>query len=95
MNRARPFLLCALPAILASCSSLATKPTASLPPRVDCAAFDSPPIATPALPALAEKDPTILWMAILGWESYAEGLIGQRYDTAKCLAVMQKAGVIR
>lgn len=80
---------------LASCASLRKPPAASLPPRIDCAAFEPPSVPAPTLPAEGERDPTILWLAILGWQGYAEGLIGQRADTAACLVVMRRAGVIR
>jgi len=30
-----------------------------------------------------------------GWQTYAEAVLGQRVDTAQCLATLKAAGVIR
>ena len=65
-----------------------------LPPRVDCAANDAPPLAAPELPQMGEGVPS--WqLYAYGWQSYAEGVLMQRVETAKCLSRLREVGIIK
>lgn len=96
VNRA-PLLLMAvlLPLMLASCAQPVKEPPPYVVPKLDCAIFDAPLVSLPALPAPTERDPTVLWTAIYGLQTYAEGVLGQRLDSAACVSVFQRAGVVR
>lgn len=95
MTPARRFLTAALLLTLAACASSPTKPPAYAPPSIDCRAFDPPAKPLPDLPAAGERDPTVLRLNIFAWMAYAHELLGQRGDTAECLATYKAAGVIR
>lgn len=84
VNRALPFLLCALSLMLASCAIFRPATVASKPSRVDCAIFEGPAIAKPVIP-LGSKD-IVLWQLYgVGMEAYAESLLGQRVESAACV----------
>lgn len=88
-------LLCVPCLILASCASLPKAPPAYLPPKVDCAAYDAPRVKPPTEPALTDKNVLLWQLYAWGWQAYAEGVVGQRYDTALCLEGLRRQGVTR
>lgn len=88
-------LLSALILMLTSCASLRKERIVFVPPQVDCAAFEQPKVATPNDPRTGEKDPAIWQFYALGWQAFAEHLIGQRVETAMCLAQLRARGVIK
>lgn len=95
MNRAKLSLLCVLIPILASCASMKPLAGVYVAPRIDCAAFDVPSMTTPNPPQIGEKDVHVWQLYANGWATYAESVVGQRADTAQCLATLKAAGVIR
>lgn len=65
-----------------------------VPPRVDCAVDDAPRASVPDLPDLQSTVPA--WqLYAFGWQAYAEDVLGQRVDTAKCMAKLREIGVIK
>jgi hypothetical protein len=88
-------LLFALCLTLTSCASLASKPVAYLPPRIDCAELDAPRKARPEQPSLAEKSVIVWQLFAFGMGDYAESVLEQRYATAMCMQGNRKAGNIR
>lgn len=87
--RIAPALMAAL---LASCATVRPE---SLPPKIDCAAYDAPRVKTPAEPPLAEKSLPIWQLYAWAWQSFAEDVMSQRLETAVCLETMKRARVIR
>lgn len=65
-----------------------------VPPRVDCAIFDAPTSEVPALPPLkgSKAEWQLFSYAVM---TYAEGLLGQRVDTAQCVAKMREVGLVK
>jgi hypothetical protein len=92
--RALPFLSCALALILTSCASLRPQAVAYVPPRIDCAAYDAPQVSPPADPGQA-RDIAVWQLNALGWQAFAEHVLGQRVATALCLQKLAKEGVIK
>lgn len=92
---ARLFLPCVLTLTLCSCASLRTPQAVFVPPRIDCAVFDTPKVAPPTEPKLGEKDVALWQFYALGWQAYAEHVLGQRIETAKCMAALRQAEVIK
>ena len=79
---------------LASCASLRKVETVFLPPKVDCAALDGPKVAPPNDPVPLNSLPA--WqLHAWGWQAYAEGILTQRVETARCLTVLREAGIIK
>lgn len=95
MCRVLPFLLIVLCLTLTSCASRQTQPTAYVPPRVDCAAFDPPLIPAPVAPLAVERHPVPWQVFAWGWQAYAEGVLIQRLATAQCIHKLKQEGVIR
>ena len=95
MATARLFLLCALGLMLSSCASLRNQPSAYVPPPIDCAAFDPPKVATPTEPKPGERDVVLWQLYAYAWQSVAEHIMGQRVETAACLAGLRERGVIK
>lgn len=92
MNRVRPFLLVALVPILASCGPVKKDPPALVASRVNCSAFEGPPIDPPRAPPPGSKDVVLWQLNAVGWQLYSEAILGQRVDTARCL--LQSWGVV-
>ena len=92
---ARLFLSVALALTLTSCASLRKDHVTFLPPSVDCAAFDPPKVAAPTDPALTDKDVAVWQLHAWHWQAVAEHLLGQRVETAKCLARLREVGIIK
>lgn len=95
MRRVTLCLLVVLLPILTSCASTGSLAGTYVAPRIDCAAFDVPTLATPNPPQIDERDVRIWQLYANGWATYAEAVVGQRADTAQCLATLKAAGVIR
>lgn len=91
---ARLCLLCALSLILTSCASLKPAQAVFVPPRIDCAAYDAPQVNPPADPGQS-KDVVVWQLNAIGWQAYAEHVLGQRINTALCLQKLAKEGVIK
>lgn len=89
----RPFLLCALSLTLASCGLMPKREAIFVPPKVDCAAYDAPKVEAPTQPTSKALPEWQLYA--YGWETYALGVLGQRVDTAQCLATLRASGVIK
>lgn len=66
-----------------------------MPPKVDCGIFESPKANTPTEPKLGEKDVVLWQFYALGWQAYAEHLLGQRVETAQCMAALREAGIVK
>lgn len=80
--------------MLTSCASLRKVETVYLPPRIDCAANEGPKAEQPTEPGLKGTVPE--WQLYAwGWQSYAEGVLLQRVETARCMSVMREAGIIK
>lgn len=92
---ARLFLLCVLSLILSSCASLRKPQAVFIPPKVDCGIFESPKVNTPTEPKLGEKDVALWQFYALGWQAYAEHVLGQRVETAQCMAALREAGIVK
>jgi hypothetical protein len=90
----RPSLLCALSLILTSCASLRPQAVAYVPPRIDCAAYDAPQVNPPADPGQS-RDIAVWQLNAIGWQAYAEHVLGQRVNTALCLQKLASEGVIK
>lgn len=95
MNLVKPCLLAALALMTASCASTGKLPGTFVAPRIDCAAYDLPPMAAPSPPPAGSRDVREYQLYAYGWQTYAEAVLGQRVDTAQCLATLKAAGVIR
>lgn len=95
MRRVIPFLLCVLVPILSSCASRGKLSGTFIAPRIDCAAFDVPSLPPPTPPSVGERDVRVWQLNVHGWATAYEALLGQRVDTAQCLATLKAAGVIR
>lgn len=95
MRHASLCLLSVLALMLTSCASRPTQPTAYVPPRVDCAAFDPPLIQPPVAPHASERHPVPWQVWAWGWQAYAEGVLVQRLETAMCLHQLKQKGVIK
>lgn len=50
---------------------------------------------TPGIPTIAERDVVVWQLAVFQWQLFAESVLGQRLETARCLAVLKQQGVIR
>ena len=85
MNRVRPFLLCALSLTLASCASFPSATKAPTPSRVDCAIFEGPKVARPQAP-LGSRDVNDWVLFGYGMAAWGESILGQRVDSAACVA---------
>ena len=80
--------------MLTSCASFRKVQTVYLPPKVDCAANDAPTAQVPGEPSMQGSVPA--WQLYAwGWQAYAEGVLMQRVETAKCLTVLRQAGIIK
>ncbi len=88
-------LLCVLLLTLTSCASRPPKPTAYLPPRIDCAEYDPPRKPFPEIPQPYEKSLVAWQLYAYAVGDYAESLLQQRIATAGCMAENRKAGNIR
>lgn len=88
-------LLCALVLTVTSCASSRPKPTAYLPPRIDCGEYEAPQKRRPAEPALSEKSPIVWQLYAFGLGDYAESVLEQRIATAVCMQANREAGNIR
>ena len=88
-------LLCALALTLTSCATSKPKPSAYLPPRIDCAESDIPRKKRPAEPVVSEKSLIVWQLYAYGLGDYAEGLLEQRIATAVCMQSNREAGNIR
>lgn len=89
------FRLCVPVLMLGLLASCRTVPAESLPPRIDCAAYDAPRVKAPVEPSLAEKALPIWQLYAWAWQAYAEDVLNQRLETAVCLETMKRAKVIR
>lgn len=79
---------------LTSCASLRKVEVAYLPPRIDCAAFDAPKAKMPETPSPRAALPE--WqLHAWGWQAYAEGVLMQRVETARCLADLRAKGIVK
>lgn len=87
-------LLCSLALLtLASCASFGQERVVFVPPRIDCAATDSPRAPLPTIPT-ADSIPA--WqLYAFGWQAVAEDVLNQRVDTARCLQSLKAKGVIK
>lgn len=92
---ARLFLLCVLALTLTSCASLRTPQAVFVPPKVDCGIYEPPKVATPTEPKLGEKDVVIWQLYAFAWQSVAEHVLGQRVETAQCMAALREAGIVK
>lgn len=92
---ARLLLLCVLLPMLTSCASLRKPQVVFAPPSVDCGIFEPPKIDTPHDPRPGEKDVALWQFYALGWQAYAEHVLLQRVESAKCMAAMRQAGVVK
>lgn len=92
---ARLFLLCALILTLCSCASLRKDRIVFVPPPIDCAAYELPKVKIPTEPRPGEKDPAAWQLWGIGWQNIADHILGQRLETARCLHVLKKQGVIK
>lgn len=88
-------LLFALFLMLTSCASRPAKPSAYLPPRIDCAEYDPPRKAFPEPPQPHDKSLIVWQLYAFAIGDYAESLLQQRIATAGCMAENRKAGNIR
>ena len=95
MSRVKLCLLVVLLPILGSCASTRPLTGVYVAPRIDCAAYDVPPMSLPQPPGLTERDVRVWQLYAHGVVTYAEAVVGQRADTAQCLATLKAAGVIR
>lgn len=95
MSREKLCLLAVLLPILASCASTPKLGGTYVAPRIDCGAYDVPTMAVPNPPQPGERDARVWQLYSNGWATYAESVVGQRADTAQCLATLRLAGVIR
>lgn len=92
---ARLFLLCALCLILSSCASLRKPQVVFAPPKVDCGISEPPKVDTPHDPRPGEKDVALWQFYALGWQAYAEHVLLQRLESAKCMAALREAGIVK
>lgn len=91
----RLFLLCALTLILSSCASLRKPEVVFVPPKVDCAAYDLPKVQAPDDPVIGAKDVAVWQLFAWKWQAYAEHVLTQRFETARCLHTLKQQGVIK
>lgn len=91
----RLFLLCVLSLTLCSCATLRKPQVVFVPPKVDCGAFEPPKVDTPREPRPGEKDVALWQFNAIGWAAFAEAVLGQRVETAQCMAALREAGVIK
>ena len=89
------FLLCVLLPMLASCASYPKGRLAYAPPKVDCAIYDPPATDSPVTPAPTENSVVIWQMYGYAMQEYANGLLGQRLDSALCVKDLKDKGVVR
>lgn len=95
MKHARLSLLCALALMLGSLPSCKTVEPVFVPPRIDCAASDTPKAKRPIEPALGEKSLTLWQLFAFQWQEYALDVLSQRVETAQCLQDLRQKGVIK
>jgi len=89
----RILLLIVVFPILASCQSFGKERIVYAPVRIDCAATEAPRAPIPDVPQ-AETIPA--WqLYAFGWQAYAEDVLMQRVETARCLHTLRRQGVIR
>lgn len=91
----RLLLLCVLSLTLASCATLRKPQLVFVPPKVDCGAFEPPKVDTPHDPRPGEKDVALWQFNAIGWQAFAEAVLGQRVETAQCMAALREAGIIK
>lgn len=89
------FLLIAPLLTLTSCASSLPKPSAYLPPRIDCAEYDPPRKPVPEMPQPYDKSLIAWQLYAYALGDYAESLLEQRIATAGCMAENRKSGNIR
>lgn len=79
---------------LTSCASLRKPQIVFAAPKLDCAIFDAPTSDIPESPALSAGVPA--WQLFAwSWQAYAEGLLGQRVDSARCVAKLRQEGIVK
>lgn len=91
----RLFRLCVPILILCSLPSCKTVEPVFVPPPIDCAAYELPKVKAPTEPRPGEKDPAVWQLWGIGWQNVADHILGQRLETARCLHVLKKQGVIK
>lgn len=91
----RLFLLFVLALTLSSCASLRRQQVVFVPPKLDCGIFDPPKVATPNPPKPGERDVVLWQLDSLGWQAYAEHVLTQRLESAKCVAALREAGIVK
>lgn len=87
-------LLCALSLTLCSCSLLPKREAVFVPPRLDCGIFEAPTVAMPANPPTS-RDVAEWQLWGFNWQTYAEGVLGQRVDSARCVALLRAQGLVK
>lgn len=92
---ARLSLLSALCLTLLCLPSCKTVPTAYAPPQVDCAIFDPPAVALPALPTANTRDPITWQIYAHGWQAFGEHVLLQRVSSAECVRKLKSQGVLK
>ncbi len=92
---ARPFLLCALIPMLASCEKVRPAPPEYVPPKIDCGIFDPPAVKIPLAPDPKEKDVAVWQLNAFAWQQYGEHVLLQRVGSAECVMELRKRGIVK
>jgi hypothetical protein len=95
MSRAHLFQTCALVLMLGCLPSCKTVEPVFVPPRIDCAASDTPKAKRPVQPALGEKSVVLWQLFATQWQEFAFDVLSQRIETAQCLQDLREKGVIK